>query len=498
MTPNELNLQQYMEILRARARFIVGVFVVAIAITGVITYLTPKMYTASTTLNFEFKGGNPFANTGGASVWSENTYIATQMDIIKSLNVAQKVEDSLTQKEKNHLIASLQAKNSEFDKSMRTIKGFIFSLVRNDTNRGHEGKASSEDHGSDTLQIRSPYNWLARSIGHDMTVQPMFGSRIVEISYASTNRQVATLMANKFAEAYITANLQMIVNPAHKTKLWFDGQLKFLRKNLQDTQSRLTAYQQKEGIIATDGRIDTENKRLQNLTSQLVAAQRETRNAVTEQLQLRDIFEGGMPLMTFPKVFNNSVIQKIKSELRSLEGEFIESSSRLGENHPKYKRVRLELNAKRDRLDAEIKAITGGIDNAAELAMERERDLAKTLEQQKQLVLDLKYEYDRISVLAREVESAQTTYNSALDQLNKTSMRSMVDQTNVSIVDPANVPKTHSSPRVMNNLVLGGLCGLLLGIGMTIFMEMLNRRVHSKEDLIAEMGVPLLGQLKKA
>lgn len=498
MTSNEMSLHQYLEILRARAWLIIGVFGVAIVIAGIITYLTPKMYTASTSLNFEFKGGNPFASTGGMSVWSENTYIATQMDIIKSLNVAQKVEDSLTQKERTHLIASLQAKDSEIDKLMRTIKRPIKLLFSNAVNRVREGKASSETRDGDVLQIRSPYKWLARSIGQDMTVQPMFGSRIVEITYASTDRQVAALMANKFAEAYIIVNLQMIVNPAHKTKLWFDEQLKSLRKNLQDTQSRLTAYQQKEGIIATDGRIDTENKRLQDLTSQLVVAQRETRNAVTEQLQLREILEGGAPLMTFPKVFNNSVIQKIKSEIRTLEDTFVENSSRLGENHPKYKRVRLELNAKRSRLDAEIKAITGGIDNAAELAMKREHELAKTLEQQKQLVLNLKHEYDRIAVLAREVESAQTTYNTALDQLNKTSMRSMVDQTNVSIVDPANVPKIHSSPRVMNNLVLGGLCGLLLGVGLTIFMEILTRRVHSKEDLITEMRVPLLGQLKKA
>ena len=31
-----------------------------------------------------------------------------------------------------------------------------------------------------------------------------------------------------------------------------------------------------------------------------------------------------------------------------------------------------------------------------------------------------------------------------------------------------------------------------------MFMEVLTRKVHSKEDIIAEIGVPLLGQLKKA
>jgi uncharacterized protein involved in exopolysaccharide biosynthesis len=172
-------------------------------------------------------------------------------------------------------------------------------------------------------------------------------------------------------------------------------------------------------------------------------------------------------------------------------------SGTLGENHPRIKKVRSELLAARQRLNAEMQVITHGTSNAAELAKERERDLQQALEEQKQLVLNLKYEHDRIAVLKREVESVQSAYNAALNQLNTTSMQSMVDQTNVTIVDPANIPRKHSSPRVMVNLALGLLAGLLLGVGVAIFMEIFVRRVHSKEDLLLEVGVPLLGHLKK-
>ena len=157
----------------------------------------------------------------------------------------------------------------------------------------------------------------------------------------------------------------------------------------------------------------------------------------------------------------------------------------------------LRSAALRQRLDAEIKTITDGINNAAELSGERERDLENSLEAQKQLVLDLKNEHNAIAVLQREVESAQATYNAALTALNTTSMQSMVDQANVSIVDRANIPGGPSSPRVMKNLALGLLGGLLLGIGLAVVLEISIRRVHSLEDLTAELGVPLLAHLKK-
>jgi uncharacterized protein involved in exopolysaccharide biosynthesis len=157
-----------------------------------------------------------------------------------------------------------------------------------------------------------------------------------------------------------------------------------------------------------------------------------------------------------------------------------------------------ELYAARTRLEAEIKSISDGINNAADLSTEREHDLNEELVKQKKLVLALKNQHDRIAVLEREVESLQTTYNAALKQLNTTSMRSMVDQTNVSIVDAANIPGRHSSPRVLTNLALGGFAGLLFGVGLAIFREVFTRRVYSRDDIINELGIPLLGHLKKA
>jgi uncharacterized protein involved in exopolysaccharide biosynthesis len=159
--------------------------------------------------------------------------------------------------------------------------------------------------------------------------------------------------------------------------------------------------------------------------------------------------------------------------------------------------LKSELAAAERRLSVEIKTITDGIDNGADLSRERERNLEQAMSNQKKLVLTLKSEHDRIAVYEREVDSAQTAYNAALNQLNTTSLQSMVDQTNVSVVDRATIPSHHASPRIGLNLALGVFGGLLLGIGAALFLEIFVRRVHSDEDLISEIGIPLLGHLRK-
>jgi uncharacterized protein involved in exopolysaccharide biosynthesis len=305
-------------------------------------------------------------------------------------------------------------------------------------------------------------------------------------------------MANKYADAYIGTSVRMITDPAQKSKVWFDAQLKSLRKRLEEAQAKLTEYQQKEGIVSSDERLDFETERLQDLAGQLVVAQQATRNAVTEQKKLQDVVNSEASLMTFQPVFDNPVVQNIKAEIRSLKGSIAEKSSNLGMNHPDMKKLNSELYSAQKRLDSEIEAIKDGINNTAELSREREHDLEESLKRQKAIVLDLKSEHDKIAVLKREVESAQATYNAALNQLNTTSMQSLVDQTNVSIVDRANIPTTHATPRVLTNLALGIFGGLLAGIGLAIFLELIVRRVHTEEELFDELEIPLLGHLKNA
>jgi uncharacterized protein involved in exopolysaccharide biosynthesis len=486
---NDISLHKFGLILYTRARLITAIFAVAVAIAGVISYLSPSMYTATASLNFDFKG-NPVDSKGRAEL-TERTYLTTQIGIIQSQNVSEKVEKSLTKYERERLIAALDAKQSAIDDLRRLLFSPIKSLFKDDRKSSHESDASEK------LQVSSAYSWLARSLGSDLAVEPEFNSRIVRVSYSSTDPKVAALIVNRYQEAYIAANLQMTIDPARKSKVWFDEQLKSLRKRLEEAQARLTEYQQKEGIVSSDERLDTENARLQDLSRQLVEAQQATRNAVTEQQKLQEVLNSGASLMTFVPVFNNPVVQRIKLEIRDLEGQRVQSFSSLGENHPKMKKLNSEVAAARRRLQDEIKAISDGINNAAELSRERERDLAQTMEEQKQLVLSFKNEHDRIAVLEREVESTQATYNAALNQLNTTSMQSMVNQTNVSVVDAANIPGSRSSPRVTVNLALGAFAGLLLGIGTALFMEIFVRRVYSREDLLLEVGVPLLGHLKK-
>ncbi len=51
------------------------------------------------------------------------------------------------------------------------------------------------------------------------------------------------------------------------------------------------------------------------------------------------------------------------------------------------------------------------------------------------------------------------------------------------------------SPRPKQDLILGGLLGVVLGFGLALLMEALDRRVRSGEEVEAVLGLPLLGRI---
>lgn len=502
MGPNDISIEKIFLILRLRIWLILAVFGGAVLVAALYTYQMPKMYMATASLNFDFSGNNPL-DERGRTVLSQDSYLTTQVGVLQSLNVAQQVVDSLSDYERVRVIAALDASQSALDVASNRVMKFVKTLISGGDKEQQEpivdvdGGAGSVPSKLQTLEVSSHYDWLARALGSDLVIYPQVNSRIVEVSYYSTDPKVAALLADRFAEAYIAANLKMVIDPARKTKVWFDDQLKLLRVRLEESQSRLTEYQQKEGIVSSDQRIDIETTHLRSLADQLVAAQQATRNAETEKKKLEEVLARGDTLATFGPVFSNPDVQKIKADIRNLEATLAEGSNSLGVNHPKIKKIKAEIVAAQSRLSREINSVVESIDNAADLSVERERSLEQAVADQKQLVLKLKSEHDKIQVLQRDVESAQVAYNAALGQLNTTSMQSMLNQTNVSVVDHATVPRIHATPRVTKNLALGAFGGLLLGIGTALFLELFGRKVHSENDIVDLLGIPLLGELRK-
>jgi succinoglycan biosynthesis transport protein ExoP len=331
--------------------------------------------------------------------------------------------------------------------------------------------------------------WLTKLVQGNIIINPAKDSNVISVSFKANSPEFAYRMTNALIESYINTTLELRVEPAKRFRSLFDDQLKQAGQRLEVAQNKLSEYQRQHGMVATDERLDIENTRLTELSNQLVAMQGLRAEASSRQQQ-----SAAQPDRT-PEVLINPVVSSLNADLARLEAKLKEQLATLGEAHPTVQETRANINELRSRITAETSKVTASVGINSKVSKEREAMVRADLEQQRTRVLSLKAERDQANVMQREVQSAQDAFERIHARRDVTGLESEANQTNVSVVQRANMPFAPSSPNLMVNLVLAFALGLVFSLGVALLLELWDRRLLSDDDIVVSLGLPIMGSL---
>lgn len=440
-----MTLQQFLLILWARRTLVLFTFLGTVLTTTVVSLILPEEYTASTAVVLDVKSPDPIAGMVLPGLMAPG-YMATQVDIISSDRVASRVVKMLRMDENPTIQEQWQEAT------------------------GGKGKIGP---------------WLAALLQRKLDVKPSRESNVIAISYSGASPEFAAAMANAFAQAYIDVNLELRVEPARQNAKWFDEQSKQYRERLDTAQKALSDYQQKSGIVATDERLDYETQKLNELSTQLTMAQAQGTDASSKRKSTGSAD-------TMPEVMQSGLVSQLKGDIARLEARLKEVSGNFGENHPQYLRSQAELAELKSRMNAEISRIASSIGTAGNISKQKEAELIAAVDAQKKRILELREQRDDITLLVREVETAQRAFDAVGQRTTQSRLESQSIQTNVSVLNPASEPLKPSKPKVLLNILLSIFVGTLLGVGAALTLELLHRRIRSPDDLRLVLDIPVL------
>jgi len=444
-----MTLRQFFLVLLARWKLAFGVFTGVVAVTILVSLLMPKMYTASATVVVDTKA-DPLT-VAAYAVQNSTAYIATQVDIISSERVANRVVKLL-----------------KLDKSPDYIAAWKDST---------DGKGDIVD-------------WIGLMLKKTVVVTPSRDSSVVEISMTWSDPKTAAVLANAFAQAYIDTNIELKVDPAKQYATWFDERSRALRTDLEAKQKRLSDYQAETGLVAAgDGKLDIESSRLAELSSQLLTIQ-----ALRQDSQSRQRQAGG-DSDSMAEVLQSPFIAGLKADLSKAEAELQDIATNVGKNHPDYKNAAAEVANLRARVEAETAKITASFGTTTQVNLRRENEIRAALEAQKKRMLDLTHERDQVAVLQNDVATAQRNLDAVTQRLAQSSLESQTQQTNIYLLTTAVEPMKKSSPKYFLNLLVGLFLGGILGPSAALFRELTDRRVREDHDLSQATGVPLFAKI---
>ncbi|HWJ95627.1 MAG TPA: GNVR domain-containing protein, partial [Telluria sp.] len=153
-----------------------------------------------------------------------------------------------------------------------------------------------------------------------------------------------------------------------------------------------------------------------------------------------------------------------------------------------------------DKLRAELNSATSTISqsvgNNAAVLRQRESELREAVAAQKTKVLELNRARDELGVLLKELDSAQRAYDAASQRFSQTRIEAHSEQSDISVLNPAVAPLAPSGPRVLLNTLISILLGTILGVGIALLLELLNRPIRSASDMKDMLGIPVLGTIE--
>jgi polysaccharide biosynthesis transport protein len=450
-TTVHMSFGQFIAILRARWWVAALVFVVTVGATVAASLLLPKKYLATATVVVDFKPDPVSAMMFGGM--ASPAFMATQVDVIGSDRVAQRV--------------------------VRNLKLAENPQVRAQWLEEAQGKGNIE-------------SWLAESFQKAMDVKPSRESSVISVSYKAPDPQFAAALANAFVQAYLETSLELRVDPAKQYSSFFDTRAKEARDTLERAQAKVSEFQKANGIIANDERLDVETARLNELSSQLVTLQAISSESGSRQAQANN--GAGDKLQ---EVLNNPVVAGLKADLSRYEAKLQELNARLGDNHPQVVEAKANITALRSKLDAETRRVTGSVGVTATINRQRAGEVRGALEAQRTKLLRMKGVRDEGAVLLRDLETAQKAYETMVARFNQSTLESQNTQSNINVLTPASPPLEPASPKLLLNSLLSVFVGTLLGVGVALLLELMDRRVRTVDDVAAAMGLAVVGVLPK-
>jgi capsular exopolysaccharide synthesis family protein len=322
-----------------------------------------------------------------------------------------------------------------------------------------------------------------------LTVNKVPRTRMIEIRFTSSDPKLAARIANSLANAYVDRTFKTRYEATLQATQFLSKQLADLQLKVETSEQALVNYQKTHNIVGLDDKQNITTVKLDDLNKDLTAAESE-RKAKQSVYELARREPGNMPALAGSPLF-----QKLQESEADLERQQAQLSTQFGPSYPKVQEIKNQLAQVKSASQAEITRAVGRAKAEYESSLNREHMLREALNRQKTEATELSQHSIEYLQLKREAESNRALYESLNQKVKEASVTSNLKLSNITMVDPARVPSSPSSPNARGNLTFGLLFGMMGGLGVALLLEALDNTVRTTEQVEEITSLPALGMV---
>jgi len=326
----------------------------------------------------------------------------------------------------------------------------------------------------------------------NVAVNPVTGSRLVDISFNSRDPQFAALAVNTLVDEYVDQNLALKLAGTQNMIDWLEQEVTKQQGKVQDSERGLAEYRDKQNALSLDDKQNIVLSRLNKLNDDLMTSRTKKAQKQVLYTQIKAI-SGGLSPESIPAVGQSQAVQTAKGRVIEAQRTREAMAAKYGEKHPNLLKASGDLQEAQRQYEVEISRAVQQIKGDYDTALLEEQTMARALDAAKADAQDLSKKSVNYNVMEREANSNRQVYESLLQRANELRVSSNSRQNNVRVVDHAEVPKGPMAPTGRRTWLLSFGVGLALAIGVAYGLDYMNDTIKTPEDVTRRLKLPFLG-----
>jgi exopolysaccharide transport family protein len=463
--------RRYLAMLHKRRGIVLTCLGVSLALAVLHNYTTRPVYQATTQILIDRDTPNVLPNKELVDlVQGGSDYYQTQYQLLRSRTLAERTVERL--KLRTHPELATGPMMNPWER----VRGFF----------GRPASAVADPSGISL----SP---AAAAFRSRVDVEPLPGSRLVNLRFRAYDPQVAADAVNTLAQLYIEQSLELRFTTSTEATGWLSERLGEQQAKVDVAEKALQEYREREGLVNQEERQGLVEQKLEMLNGAVLDARAD--RIAKESLYSQIGSQGPGQIDSFPLVLASEPVQALKAEMALLQRDEARLADTLGDRHPDMVRLRAQIRSTEEKIRSEMRNVARAAESEYRTALAKEARLAANLEAVKGEAQDTNRKSIEHGALKRDVETNRQLYQDLLTKTKQTGLETELKTTNIRVVEKAETPRGPVSPRKARNLQVALALGLLVGIGLALGFEHLDNTFKTPEDVKANLSVPFLGMV---
>jgi len=463
--------RQYLAMLHKRRGIILTSLGLCLAVAVLYNYTIRPVYQATTQILIDRDTPNVLPNKELVElVQGGMDYYQTQYQLLKSRTLAERVVERLNLQQHPELATGPMMNPWE------RVQRFF----------GQTPAATIDPSGI-------PLSPAAAAFRSRIQVEPVPGSRLVNLHFRAYDPQVAASAVNALAQLYIEQSLELRFTTSTEATGWLSDRLKEQQAKIDASERALQEYREKEGLVGQEAKEELVTQKLGTLNGALLEARTERIAKETLYNQISSMGPGQVE--SFPLVMSSPQVQALKNDLADLRKQEATLAESLGDKHPDMVNVRTQIRQTEERIRLEIRNVARAAESEYRTALAKESRLAASLESVKSEAQESNRKSFEYMAKKRELETNRQIYQDLLTKTKQTGLETELKTTNIRVIEKAETPRGPIIPQKTRSYQVAVVLGLLMGVGLALGFEHMDNTFKTPEDVREHIPLPFLGMV---